>query len=100
MELLKNILQLSVFVKLMEFLKEVRLKCIHFFSNLKICLIYAYIFMNLRPQIHYAYKKGVFVFLPKRFDEEHIVTDKTFFLSLLVIKLLALFQSFTLDSRR
>ena len=45
-------------------------------------------------------KKGVFVFLPKRFDEEHIVTDRTFFLSLLVIKLLALFQSFTLDSRR
>ena len=45
-------------------------------------------------------KKGGFVFLPKRFDEEHIVTDRTFFLSLLVIKLLALFQSFTLDSRR
>ena len=45
-------------------------------------------------------KKGVFVFLPERFDEEHIVTDKTFFLSLLVIKLLALFQSFTLDSCR
>ena len=45
-------------------------------------------------------KKGVFVFLPARFDEEHKVTDKTFFLSLLVIKVLALFQSFTLDSRR
>ena len=45
-------------------------------------------------------KKGVFVFLPKRFDEEDIVTDNTFFLSLLVIMLLALFQSFTLDSRR
>ena len=45
-------------------------------------------------------KKGVFLFLPERFDEEHKVTDKTFFLSLLVIKLLALFQSFTLDSRR
>ena len=41
-------------------------------------------------------KKEVFVFLPKRFDEEH--TDKTLVLSLLVTKIML--QSFTLDSNR
>ena len=41
-------------------------------------------------------KKEVFVFLPKRLDEEH--TDKTLVLSLLVTKIML--QSFTLDSNR